>query len=130
MERFDQVLEQIAAEQAERMRFKYTGPLPPHSFVELSGGALTMGFFTGLLTLPLAPVRGVTWVVDQVADEVDRQLYDEGSIRRELLQLELELRRRQRSTKTERLVREEELFERLAIAHERRAATGEVRRDG
>lgn len=34
---FDQTLDRIAAEQAERMRFKYTGPLPPHSFVELSG---------------------------------------------------------------------------------------------
>lgn len=88
-----------------------------------------MGFFTGLLTLPLAPVRGVTWVVDQVADEVDRQLYDEGSIRRELLQVELE-HDDGKIDDDERLMREEELFERLAIAHERRAATGEVRGDG
>jgi hypothetical protein len=33
---FDAELDRIAAEQAERMRFKYTGPLAPHSFVELA----------------------------------------------------------------------------------------------
>jgi hypothetical protein len=35
---FDRRLDQIAAERSPLMRFKYTGPLPPHSFVELSGG--------------------------------------------------------------------------------------------
>lgn len=33
---FDKALDEIAAENAERLRFKCTGPLPPHSFVELS----------------------------------------------------------------------------------------------
>jgi hypothetical protein len=33
---FDRSLDEIAAEQADRIRFKATGPLPPHSFVELS----------------------------------------------------------------------------------------------
>jgi hypothetical protein len=83
-----------------------------------------MGFFTGLLTLPLAPVRGVTWIVEQVADEVDRQLYDEGSIRRELLQLELEYEDGN-IDEAERLMREEELFDRLTIAQQRRAGTEE-----
>jgi hypothetical protein len=49
-----------------------------------------MGLVSGLLTLPLAPVRGVVWVADQVAQEAERQLYDEGRIRREMLELELE----------------------------------------
>jgi hypothetical protein len=88
-----------------------------------------VGFFTALLTLPLAPVRGVTWVVEQVADEVERELYDEGNIRRELLQLELEYEDGN-IDETERLAREEELFERLAIAQERRAALQEVDEDG
>lgn len=39
LERFDQALEEIAAGQAGRMRFKLTGPLPPHSFVQLAGAA-------------------------------------------------------------------------------------------
>jgi hypothetical protein len=34
---FDAVVEAFAEGQAGRMRFKYTGPLAPHSFVELSG---------------------------------------------------------------------------------------------
>jgi hypothetical protein len=39
VEAFDEALERIGAEQAGRMRFKYAGPLPPHSFVQLSVGA-------------------------------------------------------------------------------------------
>jgi hypothetical protein len=38
LEDFDRRLDQIAAERSPLMRFKSTGPLPPHSFVELSGG--------------------------------------------------------------------------------------------
>jgi Gas vesicle synthesis protein GvpL/GvpF len=34
---FDRILDQVAAQRWDRMRFKYTGPLPPHSFVELAG---------------------------------------------------------------------------------------------
>ena len=34
--RFDAELDRIASEQGERMRFRYTGPLAPHSFVELA----------------------------------------------------------------------------------------------
>lgn len=49
-----------------------------------------MGLFTALVTLPLAPVRGAAWVVEQVAEEAERQLYDESRMRRELLQLELD----------------------------------------
>ncbi|MGH2889235.1 MAG: GvpL/GvpF family gas vesicle protein, partial [Solirubrobacteraceae bacterium] len=37
LERFDEVLETVAAGNAGRLRFKYTGPLPPHSFVQLAG---------------------------------------------------------------------------------------------
>lgn len=33
---FDRTLDRIASEHGGRIRFKYTGPLPPHSFVELS----------------------------------------------------------------------------------------------
>jgi hypothetical protein len=35
---FDRVVDQIGAEQADRVQLKYTGPLPPHSFVELGVG--------------------------------------------------------------------------------------------
>ena len=49
-----------------------------------------MGLLTGLLTLPLAPVRGVVWVAEQVAEQVRRELYDEASIRRQLAEAEAE----------------------------------------
>jgi hypothetical protein len=88
-----------------------------------------MGLFTGLLTLPLAPVRGVAWVAEQVAQEADRQLYDESSIRRELLQLEMDYEDGHIDAE-EREEREEELFERLAVSQARTAALREEGQDG
>jgi len=49
-----------------------------------------MGLITGILTLPLAPVRGVAWIGEQVAEEADRALDDDARIRRELGRLALE----------------------------------------
>lgn len=39
LEDFDQMVEQVAKERVNRIRIRYTGPLPPHSFVELAGAA-------------------------------------------------------------------------------------------
>ena len=50
-----------------------------------------MGLITGLLTLPLAPVRGVAWIGEQVRVEAERELNDETRVRRELARLEMEL---------------------------------------
>jgi hypothetical protein len=48
-----------------------------------------MGLVTGLLTLPLAPVRGVAWVAEQLAAEADRQLHGNAeTLRRELTELQ------------------------------------------
>lgn len=77
-----------------------------------------MGLFSGLLMLPLAPVRGVTWIVEQVVDEAERQLYDEDSIRRALLELEFEFEEG-RIGEEERAAAEDELLERLSHAGER-----------
>jgi Gas vesicle protein G len=74
-----------------------------------------MGLFTGLLTLPLAPVRGVVWVAEQVTEELERQLYDEDSIRREMLQLELD-HEDGLIDDEERRRKEEDLMERLSIS--------------
>ena len=73
-----------------------------------------MGLFTGLLTLPLAPVRGVVWIAEQVMEEMERELYDEDSIRRELVQLELDFEDGL-IDEGERQVREDALLERLAV---------------
>ena len=39
-----------------------------------------MGLITGLLTLPLAPVRGVAWIAEQVRQEAERQLNDPAAV--------------------------------------------------
>jgi hypothetical protein len=83
-----------------------------------------MGFLTGLVTLPLAPVRGAVWVAEQVAEEADRQLYDEANIRREMLGLELD-HEDGLIDDEERAAREDELLDRLAVAR-RRASEEEV----
>jgi hypothetical protein len=49
-----------------------------------------MGLITGLLTLPLAPVRGVAWIGEQVAEQAAQELDADARIRRELGRLEIE----------------------------------------
>jgi hypothetical protein len=88
-----------------------------------------MGLFTSLVTLPLAPVRGVAWITEQVAEEADRQLYDEAHIRRDLLQLELDFDDGL-IDEGERADLEEELLQRLAVSQERAAAAAEEDQDG
>jgi len=82
-----------------------------------------MGLFKELALLPLAPVRGTTWVAEQLAEEADRQLYDQDRIKRELVQLELD-EEEGRIGERERRNKESELLERLQIARER--ARGEA----
>jgi hypothetical protein len=77
-----------------------------------------MGLFKELVLLPLAPVRGTTWVAEQLAEEADRQLYDEENIKREMIQLELDAEEGRIGPK-EREAREDDLLERLAVARQR-----------
>jgi hypothetical protein len=77
-----------------------------------------MGLFKELALLPLAPVRGTAWVAEQIAEEADRQLYDEDNIKRELVQLEIDAEEARVGPK-ERTAKEDELLERLAIARQR-----------
>jgi hypothetical protein len=81
---------------------------------------LSVGLFKELVLLPLAPVRGTAWIAEQLAEEAERQLYDEDRIKRELLQLELD-EEEGRISEVERREKEEELLERLQIARERAA---------
>lgn len=43
-----------------------------------------MGLISGLLTLPLAPVRGVAWIAEQVKQEAERQWMDPAAIQEAL----------------------------------------------
>ncbi|MFE2302416.1 gas vesicle protein GvpG [Streptomyces sp. NPDC059445] len=50
-----------------------------------------MGLFTQLVTLPLAPVRGVAWVMDRVLEAAEDEYYDPAPIRLQLAELERQL---------------------------------------
>jgi len=52
-----------------------------------------MGLIGGLLTLPLAPARGLAWVFEQVVEEAEAQLHDPKRIRAELADAEAALER-------------------------------------
>ncbi|MGY2877032.1 hypothetical protein ACVW00_004222 [Marmoricola sp. URHA0025 HA25] len=43
-----------------------------------------MGLISGLVSWPLAPVRGTFWIADQVLHEAERQWYDPAVVQREL----------------------------------------------
>ena len=47
-----------------------------------------MGLITGLLTLPLAPVRATVWLAERIQEQAENELYDESAIRAGLLELE------------------------------------------
>lgn len=71
-----------------------------------------MGLFTGLLTLPLAPLRGTAWVVGQVVAEAEREAYDPEPVLRQLAVLERDLLEG-RIDEEEFDAREDELLDRL-----------------
>jgi len=48
-----------------------------------------VGLLTGLLTLPLAPVRSTVWIAERLIEEAERELGDETAIRRQLTELEI-----------------------------------------
>ena len=79
-----------------------------------------MGLITGLLTLPLAPLRGVVAAAEQVHQQAEEEFYDPVRIRRELEEVD---RRRQDGTLTEEeaVAWEDELVERLIVARDRGA---------
>ena len=71
-----------------------------------------MGLFSGLLTLPLAPVRGVAWVAEQIQEEAERQWSDPATIQAELTDIEA-MRELGEIDEAEADAREEELLQRL-----------------
>ncbi|MFC8800766.1 gas vesicle protein GvpG [Promicromonospora sp. NPDC057138] len=78
-----------------------------------------MGLFSALVSLPLAPVRGVVWIAEQVREEAEREYYDPGAIRRQLDQI-AEAREDGSIDDTEADALEEALVTRLLEANRRR----------
>ncbi|WP_329025896.1 gas vesicle protein GvpG [Streptomyces sp. NBC_00690] len=50
-----------------------------------------MGLISGILLLPLAPVRGVVWVAERFQDAAERELNDPAVLRAQLCELNREL---------------------------------------
>ena len=67
---------------------------------------------TGLLGLPLAPVRGVIWLAEQVLEQAEEQFYDPARIRAQLEQVD-EARRSGDLSEEECVEVENELLQRL-----------------
>lgn len=80
-----------------------------------------MGLLTGLLTFPLAPVRGTVWVAEQVLEEAERQFYDPARIRRQLEDVDA-LREAGEISEEEAEQIEDELVERLMESRRRQRA--------
>jgi hypothetical protein len=48
-----------------------------------------MGLISGLLTLPLAPIRGTVWLAEIIQEQAENELDEESAIQGALAELEL-----------------------------------------
>lgn len=71
-----------------------------------------MGLITGLLTLPLAPVRGTVWLAELIQAEAEKYEFDESAIMASLAELDA-LRESGELGEEELEEAENELLERL-----------------
>ena len=76
-----------------------------------------MGLITGLLTLPLAPVRGTVWLAERIQEQAEAELYDEDVIRAQLMEIEAG-REAGEISEEEATQAEDQLLERLIAARE------------
>lgn len=76
-----------------------------------------MGLFTGLLLLPLAPLRGTIWIAERLMEYAEEELGDEAMARRLLAEAELAFEAGDLSEAEYETV-EDELLERLELLRE------------
>ncbi|HEY3561150.1 MAG TPA: gas vesicle protein GvpG [Kribbella sp.] len=77
-----------------------------------------MGLMTGLLTLPLAPVRATVALAEQIRKQAEREYYDPARIRLQIEQIEA-LHESGELDADEAAVLEDELLARLLEATDR-----------
>ena len=78
-----------------------------------------MGLISGLLLLPLAPVRGTVWLAERIQEQAENELYDENAIRAQLMEIEA-AREAGEIGEEEATQAEDVLLERLIAAQEMR----------
>jgi len=71
-----------------------------------------MGLITGLLTLPLAPVRGTVWIAERILEQAEAEMDDEGVIVARLMEID-EARQASEISEQEAAEAEDILLERL-----------------
>jgi hypothetical protein len=74
-----------------------------------------MGFLTGLLLLPLAPVRGTIWLAERLMEVAEREVDSEATFKRLLVEAEIAFEAGELSEAEYEQV-EDELLERLVFA--------------
>jgi Gas vesicle protein G len=74
-----------------------------------------MGFLTGLVLLPLAPLRGTIWLAEKLSEVAERELDDEATVRRLLVEAEIAFESGELTEQEYELI-EDELLERLEVA--------------
>jgi hypothetical protein len=80
-----------------------------------------MGFLTGLLLLPLAPLRGTIWLAEKLTEVAERELDSEATFKRLLVEAAIAFESGELSEAEYEQV-EDELLERLENARRERDA--------
>jgi Gas vesicle protein G len=73
-----------------------------------------MGFLTGIVLLPLAPLRGTIWLAERLSEVAERELDSESTIRRLLVEAEIAFESGELSEQEYEQV-EDELLDRLEL---------------
>ena len=76
-----------------------------------------MGLITGLITLPLAPVRATAWLAEQLLEQAEAEHYSPERIREALVEVDA-ARAAGEFDAAEATQIEDELLERLLMARE------------
>jgi len=77
-----------------------------------------VGLITGILGLPLAPLRGTVWIAEQIRQQAEDELYDPATIRAQLEDVD-RARVAGELSDEEATQLEDELVERLMVARSR-----------
>lgn len=81
-----------------------------------------MGILMNLLTLPVTgPFRGAIWILKTLAERAEHEMYDEGAVRAQLMELELRYDLKE-INEEEYLAAEEILLAQLKVIREHHAA--------
>ena len=79
-----------------------------------------MGLITGLLGLPVAPLRGAVWAAEQVRQQAEEEFYDPARITAQLEEVD-RARSAGELSDDEATAIEDELVERLMVSRSRPA---------